>query len=134
MTKTLRLLALSSAVACLGFAGTAFADEDVVPEGYERTGEMRNCLSVARIDQIDPITDDVFLIEAGSETYLNEVGGTCNGASRAGSYLQYKVSGGQLCSGQIIFVKDNGGGGFTRGSCGLGQFELLRKTEADSAE
>lgn len=93
---------------------------------FERTGETTDCLMGSTIDSIDPITDELFLVRVGVNTYyLNEVNGSCDGASSGFSRLQYTRSTPGLCRLQIVSVYDNGSN-FFRGSCSLGSFEKLR--------
>lgn len=101
---------------------------------FERTGETTDCLMGSTVDSIDPITDELFLVRVGVGTYyLNEVNGSCNGASSSFSRLQYVRSISQLCRMQIINVYDNGSNIFM-GTCSLGSFEKLRlKPEAPPA-
>lgn len=130
---------LAASLAMLGGAFALSAQEmsDEAAErmaGFERTGETRSCLSLSRISRIEPIDDNHFLVEMRNrEVWLNTVRGRCVGASSQFNRLQYRMSGNQLCSGQIIEVVDNGTGMYS-GGCGLGQFEQLTPVEqADGA-
>lgn len=94
---------------------------------YEKTGESESCISLSRIDQIDPLSDSLFLVRAkGNDYYLNEVSGRCTNAGRSFTRLQYTTSLSQLCRNEIITVVDNQNG-FTVGSCSLGAFERAEK-------
>jgi len=100
---------------------------------FERTGDVRNCISLRSIDRIQPLDERNFLIHVGVNTYyLNEVSGSCNSAGRSGYRLQYSTSLSQLCRGEIIKVVDNSTG-FSAGSCGLGSFEKLTEVEPEDA-
>lgn len=115
-------LALSGAA----IAGSAAERAAKKLDRFERTGEMTDCLMGSTVDEIDPITDDLFLVRVGVNTYyLNEVNGSCDGASSGFSRLQYTRSTSQLCRMQIINVYDNGSN-FFRGACSLGAFEKLK--------
>ncbi|MGE0408012.1 MAG: DUF6491 family protein [Amphiplicatus sp.] len=127
-----------SAVACATAAPRNDMSEEAAKKlaGFEPTGEKVNCLGLQRVDQIDPLSENMFLIRSGADDYyLNEVSGRCSGADSNFNRLQYKTSLSQLCRGEIITVVDNSSG-FTVGSCGLGDFERLRRKapEADGAE
>jgi hypothetical protein len=99
--------------------------------GFESTGKTTSCLSITHIRTMDALDDWRFLIRAsGGDFYLNETGSRCSGAARAGNYVQYKMSGNQLCRNQIITIVDQTSG-MTVGSCGLGSFEKLEKAPAE---
>ncbi len=134
--KTLKLLA------CAALAGAAFTSAaaaqserdqealEALEARYERTGETRSCVSLTRLDQIRPVTDEIWLfIMRGGDTYLNEVGRGCNGAASPFTFLTYEVPGSQLCRNEIVRVVEQSTPRFTRGSCGLGEFQALRPRE-----
>jgi hypothetical protein len=99
--------------------------------GFESTGETTSCLSITHIRTMDALDDWRFLVRAsGGDYYLNETGSRCHGAARANNYIQYKMSGNQLCRNQIITIVDQTSG-MTVGSCGLGSFEKLEKAPAE---
>ena len=122
----------SVSIAAAGFAVVAASAEDMKAKedplaAFERTGEKTSCLMLSQVDQIRPVTDELFLVRVGvGNWYLNEVSGSCNGASSGFTRLEYRTSGSSLCRLEIIHVVDNAGG-FLRGSCSLGDFEKLRK-------
>lgn len=92
---------------------------------YDLTGETTTCLSARRIDEITPLDERHFLVEmVNGEMYLNVVSRGCFGADGNFTYLQYEIPTGQLCRGEIVRVIDNGSN-TTRGSCGLGEYQLL---------
>ena len=134
MKKAVAAVAFVSAFALSAGAFTqgAFADTRAEKaakklDRFERTGETTDCLAGSTIDDIDPITDELFLVRVGVNTYyLNEVSGSCNGASRSFSRLQYTTSTPQLCRLQIVSVYDNSSNFFV-GSCSLGSFEKLKE-------
>lgn len=124
------LNASCAALASLVAAGAARADDVKAAAdplaGFERTGEKTSCLMSSQVDQIKPVTDELFLVRVGVNSwYLNEVSGSCSGASSGFTRLEYRTTGGSLCRLQIVNVVDNNGG-FFRGSCSLGDFEKLR--------
>lgn len=123
--------AFAAAVAAICVVPAALADDAKAAgdplAGFERTGEKTACLMSSQIDQIKPVTDELFLVRVGVSTwYLNEVSGSCNGASSGFTRLEYRTSGSSLCRLQIVNVVDNNGG-FFRGSCSLGDFEKLKQ-------
>lgn len=137
--KRAMLLAVVPAVLA---AGAAVASEDAELSAkaaerlakFERTGDMRNCLSLASISQITPLSETLFLVRVGaSDFYLNEVSGRCENADSAFTRIEYRTSLSQLCRGELIHVIDNGTGMFA-GACGLGAFEKLEKKKEAPAE
>lgn len=132
MKKALLLSIIPAALAASAGCATAPKDE-LSPEAaaelarFERTGEMRDCISLASLSQIRPLSDKLFLVRVGvSDYYLNEVSGKCSGASSSFTYLQYRTSLNQLCRNEIINVVDQTTHVFV-GSCGLGSFEKLKE-------
>lgn len=109
-------------------AGPAPVSEADIAEAitdYERTGETQSCLSVVRIDEIDPVTERIWLVELkGGEVYLNTVSSGCSGADSAFTYLLYDIPGSLLCRGEIIRVMEQTSD-LPRGSCALGEYERL---------
>jgi len=91
---------------------------------YEPTGEKERCISTSRIDQMTAVDEKTLLFRLGvNDYYVNKVRGRCNGATFSSNRFQYKVTGSQLCSIDIIDVVDTSG--FTTGACSLGEFEEL---------
>lgn len=130
------------AVAAAGIAGCASVERaEISPEAeerladFERTGEMRTCLNLRAISQIDPLDERHFLVRVGlNDYYLNEISGRCSGAGRFNNRIQYTTSISQLCRNEIITIVDNTTG-FTVGSCGLGSFErLIEKRDEEEEE
>lgn len=122
---TASALGFASAVALADEPG----DETFVPEGYELTGETRQCLTARRVDAMDPINEDAWLITLrNGGVYVNQLNGTCRAALRNFTYFQYDLHGGQLCRGEIVRIMDQGSN-TVRGSCSLGSFEELRPIE-----
>lgn len=127
MNKAVAAIALVFAFACSAGAHAGSAEEKAAKalDRFERTGEVRDCLLGSTIDEIDPITDELFLVRVGvNDYYLNEVNGACHGAARSFSRIEYVRSTSQLCRLQIITVVDNTSNIFL-GSCSLGGFEKL---------
>jgi hypothetical protein len=123
--------ALLTACAAGGSAGEDLAETglEAALAGFERSGEVRRCVNTRTIESIDPIDETHFLVEMRTgETYLNIVRGNCNDADSPFTVLEYSLSSTQLCQSEIIRVRDRSGG-FVRGSCSLGQYELLNPIE-----
>lgn len=96
---------------------------------FEVSGDARSCLSSRSIDEIDPIDDENWLVTTrGRGTFLNTVSRGCSDAGGPFTYLQYTVRGGQLCQGDIVRVIDSSSR-FSRGSCSLGEYQLLTPVE-----
>lgn len=123
-----------SVLAVLGPLGacvsTATEDETTEIPGYKRTGETESCLSIARIRELKALDEEHLLVKTGSDVYVNDLGGRCNGAGRPSTHLQYSTSLTQLCRNEIIDVVDTSTG-FTTGSCGIGTYEKLEKVAKD---
>jgi len=104
-----------------------------VPEGYQLTGEARNCLSLQAIDDIDTVSDEAWIVTTRSrDTYLTRVGRGCRSASQNFTYITYDVHGSQLCRGEIVRVIDQGTNS-TIGSCAIGEFEELSPLPEDAS-
>lgn len=120
-------------LAVLGFAAglpLAFADDDLPEglEGYRLAGETESCVSTTRIDRTSVLDDYNIIFEMnGNKTYLNRLNSRCPQLGFEDSFM-YKISGSQLCRGEIITVLHNGEPG---ASCSLGTFELLEEVEED---
>lgn len=119
------------ALAACGTTSQPLTDQDIaeaLPD-YQRTGETASCLSVTRVDEIDPVTERLWLVETrGGEIYLNQVSRGCNGADSSFNYLSYELPTGQLCRGEIVRVVQ-ATGDFVVGSCSLGEYERLIPAE-----
>lgn len=133
--------AMLAMAAILGAAGCASVEREEISAKaaerlaeFDRTGDMRTCLSLRSIDQIKPLDESHFLVRVGvNDYYLNEIPGRCSGADNSFNRLQYTTSLSQLCRSEIISIVDNTSG-FTVGSCGLGSFERLEKKPKEDAE
>ncbi len=127
MTFIKYLAAVTATVTLNGMvAGAQDEKAPFVPEGYELTGETRNCLSVIWIDNVHTDNEEgwVFTVRGG-QAYMNRVTRGCRSASRGFSYISYRVYGSQICRGEIVQVIDSGTN-MHAGGCGLGEFEQLR--------
>lgn len=100
-------------------------------DDFEPTGEVRNCISLARIDQSDVIDDQTILFEMkGRDYYVNRLPYRCPQLGFEERYT-YATSLTQLCNTDIITVLTTVGRG---ASCGLGKFEQLKKKEEGGEE
>ncbi len=129
----LRLMALAvaaglAATACATQSGETDDDTSALEEAlapFERSGETISCLPTRRIDNINPIDEQNWLVTTrNGETYLNTVSRGCFNADRPFTFLSYRVTGGRLCRGEIIRVMDTASR-MARGSCSLGDYEEL---------
>ncbi|WP_417318489.1 hypothetical protein [Emcibacter sp.] len=111
--------------------GSKKADTEVAePEElakYERTGEIKRCVSVSFIDHTQVLDDwHIIFHMKGKKIYLNKLPRRCHRLGFERSFA-YKVSVNQLCNVDMITVFDNSGIPGPR--CGLGDFEELKKKE-----
>lgn len=116
----------------LAFAGdrpaAAQEEEPVVDD------DVRRCLSTRSIRSTHIIDDRNMLFYApGRRVYHNILRQPCNGLKREGRFT-YRITGGSLCSGDIIFVlHDDSFDGFRQGpSCSLGAFHEISREAADA--
>lgn len=94
---------------------------------YERTGEIKTCLTTTQISSITAVDERTLLIRSGvNDYYVSDLSSDCNGATRGSNRFEYSTSTAQLCRNEIIRIVDNTGG-FLTGSCGMGSFEKLMK-------
>jgi len=100
-------------------------------DDFEETGEVRNCVSIIRIDQADAIDDRTILFEMrGSEYYVNRLPHSCPQLGFEERFT-YATSLHELCNTDIITVITSTGPG---ASCGLGLFERLKKKDEAQSE
>ncbi len=135
--KTSMALGATALLAACATAGSSYEMSDEVAAKlaeFEKTGEVRNCIQLRAIDQIKPLDERNFLIEAGvNDYYLAELGSSCNGADSTLNRLQIETSQSSLCRNEIIRIVDNSTG-FTVGSCGMSDFQKLEKIEEPAEE
>lgn len=125
---------LSAGVSMAAFGQSAEERAEARLAEFSPTGETVTCLSMTRINQITPIDDTRWLVTTrGGGTYLNEVSRGCHRAASSFNYLEYRVSGGQLCRGEIIRVIDSGSR-MESGACGLGVFQRVEPVNAAAGE
>ncbi len=139
-TKDAMMAAGLAAGLFLTGCATAGADEAISEEAaatlakYDRTGEIERCISLSRISSIRALDPKHLLVRVGAgDYYLNQPSGKCSHAHFPGYRLQYTVSTGQLCRGEIVNVVDNSSG-MTAGACSLGDFEELVKKAPEPEE
>jgi hypothetical protein len=114
---------------CLALVAPAAAEDKAPIEGYTRTGETENCLTINRIKESRILGKNQILFEMlNNDRYVSEPE-NCN--LRKSYTLKYDATINELCTTTIVTLLDNGGGGLMNaGGCGLAPFEKLAKTEA----
>ena len=122
------IFAVVLALASLGVA--ARADQDQRLKGYTLTGTKERCLPIQGIwnTQIIDASRILFFMNGGS-VYLSQLPERCVALNRYRGF-RYSTSLDELCSTDIITVFDPGPPVLELGSCGLGEFELLKKAPA----
>jgi hypothetical protein len=121
-----------SVLVVLSLAGTGEAQRDrkgKVPKNYHRTGELLTCVPRAQISETKILDKSTILFYMlGGTAYLNELPEPCGplGPRRT---ITYETSLEELCNTDVITVIDAGAAVPTLGSCGLGKFEVLKKSE-----
>mgnify|MGYP005846250155 CR=1 FL=1 len=100
-------------------------------DDFTMTGEVKNCLSLARIDRSDVIDDQTIIFEMkGKDYYVNRLPYRCPQLGFEESF-SYATSLTQLCNTDIITVITSTGRG---ASCGLGMFEKIEKKKPEDQE
>lgn len=124
MKKIIAALGLS-----LAMLAPAAASDKAPLDGYTRTGETTNCLTINRIRESRILSKTQILFEMlDGDRYLSEPE-NCN--LRKTYTLQYDATTNQLCTTSIVTLLDSGAGGLhNAGGCGLAPFEKLTKVEA----
>ena len=84
-------------------------------------GRPARCLPLMRSNDMVVIDDDTILYRDGRTTYVNQPLGSCNRLGRGSYALVTRLTGSQLCRGDIATVVDVNTG-VTVGSCALGDF------------
>jgi len=116
----------------LSFASAWDVPADAQEEEPVVDDDARRCLSTRRIRRTHIIDDRNMLYYApGRRVYHTIPRQPCNGLKREGRFT-YRVTGGSLCSGDIIFVlHDDSFDGFRQGaSCSLGAFHEISQEAA----
>ncbi len=91
---------------------------------YKQTNTFENCIRNGSIKRTKVLDDRNIIFEMRNNTvYLNTLDNKCNSLGFTRQF-SYKPTNNRLCGYDIISVFDSIG---PRGSCGLGQFELLEK-------
>ena len=100
-------------------------------EKYESTGKTDACVPMRSLRQSVIFDNKTIFFEAtGRRAYINRLSHECPGLLREQRFA-YANSFGSLCRGEIITILDSFGR--TWGSCGLGDFEELKKKPKDSS-
>lgn len=100
-------------------------------EKYEATGRTETCVPMRTLRQ-SVIFDNqtIFFESVGRRAFINHLPHKCAGLLREQRFA-YANSFGSLCRGEIITILDSFGR--TWGSCGLGEFEELKKKPKDDS-
>lgn len=122
----------------LTVAGVAYAGESRSKDDkyiIEEIGEAQNCISRSRIRSTDVIDDQTIDFKMiNGDIYRNKLPNKCSGLGFEEAF-SYRTSTPQLCNVDIIRVLDNTAGRLdTRGACGLGKFQEIKKTKREKSE
>jgi hypothetical protein len=100
-------------------------------DDFVATGEVKNCISITRIDRSDVLDDQTIIFEMkGKDYYVNRLPYRCPQLGFEERY-SYATSLTQLCNTDIITVITSTGRG---ASCGLGMFEKIEKKETEDQD
>ena len=106
-----------------------------VDEVYEAfpPGAPQRCIDSRRIRRIEPIGNHTLLFHVGGgEVWRNRLPRSCVGLRRNSRFL-YEPRSGRLCSMDIVYLLEDDGFGFRRGSgCPLGEFDYLTEEQAEA--
>lgn len=109
-------------ILALALAAPVLARDKVALTGRV-IGEPVNCVRVSDIRDTQRPDDKTIIFELnGKRFYRNELPNRCPRLSSIGTAISYRVTGGQLCSIDLIHVVDTIGGIGDFGACGLGKF------------
>ncbi len=98
---------------------------------YERTGEMKRCISPIRLRHTNVLDDNHIIFEvSGKKAYLNKLSHRCHslGFHRA---FTYEVRGNRICKRDRLSVLDTTMP-MVGPSCFLGEFEEIKKIPRDA--
>lgn len=99
---------------------------------YGRTGDVRSCINVRQISNIDAVDEKTLLIRTGvNDYYVSDLSSRCHGVTSSFNRIEYTTSTGQLCRNEILRIVDNSSG-MLSGSCGMGSFERLEKKPVEA--
>jgi hypothetical protein len=128
------LLTAVSLAGCASYAGqpyqrTARNEADLRHELAGKVpGRPVDCLQTPHSNNMQVIDDRTILFHDGSTVYVQSPAGGCSPLGSSGYTLVTQSYGGMgLCRGDIARVVDLTGGGFTVGSCSLGEFVPYEK-------
>ena len=118
----------ASAMAVTAVGNAALAREKMSKEevlaGYERSGEMLNCVSLQQLKHSRILDNKTILFESvGDKAYLNELPFECPQLKAMDAYA-HKTSINSMCNLDLITVIDTAADQ-RLGSCSLGKFERL---------
>lgn len=130
MIRTL-ITTLSVFTLCFGisFAETGSERYEKEMAKYKQTEKFENCIFNRSIKRTKVLDDSNIIFEMRNDrVYLNTLNNRCP-SLRFSRQFAYKPTNNRLCGYDIISVFDSSG---PKGSCGLGQFELLEKLPDDN--
>ncbi len=107
-------------------------DVDEVYEAFP-PGAPQRCIDVRRIRRIEPIGNHTLLFYVGGgDVWRNRLSRPCPGLRRHSRFL-YEPRSGRLCSLDIVYLLEDHGFGFRRGTgCPLGEFDYLTEDQAEA--
>ncbi len=128
MYKQMRKISILSLVIGLAIPAFPAMAQDEEPVRDEST---TRCISVRSIRSTDIIDDrNVLFYMRGDVVYQNILSRRCPGLAREDRF-SYKVSAGQLCDLDVIYVLYSDARGMRDGpACGLGQFIKMTREDA----
>ena len=114
------------ALATFAFAGPVLAEDAEILNKYSNTGETENCILTYRIRDVRILNEHQILFRMyGGDAYLQEPA-SCP-TLRKDQALQYRTTGTQLCSMDIITLLDTGSSLMFDGTCGFSAFQKLER-------
>lgn len=103
-----------------------------LPQGYIRTGVTEICVSVEDVAAITVVNEKALLVYGEDNVYLNVLDDSCVDLSREVKRIEYLTKDSEVCRDDLIKIV-GGEAGELLGSCRLGDFEALLKTQAGPA-
>lgn len=126
-------LFMAATIAALGLAACNAKEPADARPAMVPVGEPVACIDTIRIRSTNVIDDQTIDFHmAGGDILRNTLPNRCPSLGFQKSFA-YKTSLPRLCSVDIITVIDTAGGVSRGASCGLGQFQPVKKAEASEA-
>lgn len=113
-------------------ASGAAPDADEVYEAFP-PGAPQRCIDARRIRRIEAIGNHTLLFHfSGGDVWRNRLSRPCPGLRRTSRFL-YEPRGGRLCSLDTVYLLEQFGSGYRRGTgCPLGEFDYLTEEQAEA--